>query len=139
MVGFITLFVGLFKLGFVVELISTSVITGFVSAGALVIALSQVGHFLGFSVAKTTHIYDVIVDIIQKIGQANPYTLAIGVLAYAIIWLSRKVHPLVPGALLAVIITSLLSYYFQLKNFGVSIVGDVPQGIPSPYLPSVRF
>jgi SulP family sulfate permease len=139
MVGFIRLFVGLFKLGFVVELISTSVITGFISAGALVIALSQVGHFLGFKVVQTTHIYDVVVDIIQKIGQTNPYTLAIGVLAYAIIWLSRKVHPLVPGALLAVIITSLLSYYFQLKNFGVSIVGDVPQGIPSPHLPSVDF
>lgn len=139
MVGFITFFVGLFRLGFVVELISTSVITGFISAGALVIALSQVGNFLGFSVAKTTHIYTVIADIIQKIEQANPYTLAIGVLAYAIIWLSRKIHPLVPGALIAVIITSLLSYYFQLKNYGVSIVGDVPQGIPGPYIPSVDF
>jgi SulP family sulfate permease len=139
MVGFITLFVGLFKLGFVVELISTSVITGFISAGALVIALSQVGHFLGFSVPKTTHIYTVIADIIQKIEQANPYTLAIGVLAYAIIWISRKIHPLVPGALLAVIITSLLSYHFQLKSYGVSIVGNVPQGIPGPYIPSVDF
>ncbi len=139
MVGFIRLSIGFFKLGFVVELISTSVITGFISAGALVIALSQVGHFLGFKVVQTTHIYEIILDILQKIEQTNPYTLMVGFLAYAIIWTSRKIHPLLPGALLAVVITSLLSYQFQLKDFGVSLVGDVPRGVPSPSIPSVDF
>ncbi|MFN3598508.1 MAG: SulP family inorganic anion transporter [Aquificaceae bacterium] len=139
MVGFIRLMIGLLKIAFMVELISTSVITGFTSAGALVIALSQFGHLLSFKITQSTHIYEVITDILSKISQTNPYTLAIGVLAYFIIWLSRKISPLIPSALLAVFITSLLSYFFSLQNFGVSLVGDVPKGIPSLEVPSIDY
>ncbi|MFN3946661.1 MAG: SulP family inorganic anion transporter [Aquificaceae bacterium] len=139
MVGFIRLMVGLLKLAFVVELISTSVIIGFTSAGALVIALSQFGHLLGFNITQSTHIYEVLTDIFSKIAQTNPYTLAIGVLAYLIIWISRKISPLIPGALLAVFITSLLSYFFSLQNFGVSLVGNVPKGIPALEIPSIDY
>ncbi len=139
MVGLIRLVVGLLKLAFVVELISTSVIVGFTSAGALVIALSQAGHFLGFKITQSTHIYEVLVDIFSKISQTNPYTLIIGIVAYAIIWFSRKISPLMPGALLAVFITSLASYFFGLQNFGVSIVGNVPSGLPSFEVPSVDY
>jgi SulP family sulfate permease len=98
MVGFIRLTVGLLKLGFVVELISTSVITGFVSAGALVIALSQAGHLLGFKITQSTLIYQVVVDVVSKIEKINLYTVAIGLLAYAIIWVSKKIHPLIRRA-----------------------------------------
>ncbi len=139
MVGFIRLMIGLLKIAFIVELISTSVIIGFTSAGALVIALSQFGHLLGFKITQSTHIYEVITDILSKISQTNSYTLAIGVLAYFIIWLSRKISPLIPGALLAVFITSLLSYFFSLQNFGVSLVGDVPKGLPSLEAPSIDY
>ena len=139
MVGFIRLFIGLFKLGFVMKLISTSVIVGFTSAGALVIALSQVGNLLGFKTVQSTLIYQVLVDIISKIQNINPYTVTLGVLAYAIIWISKKIHPVVPGALLAVIITSLLTYFYGLDRYGVAIVGSVPQGIPTPSLPHVDY
>ena len=139
MVGFIRLTIGLLKLGFVVELISTSVITGFISAGALVIALSQAGHLLGFKIVQSTLIYDVVKDIISHIENTNPYTVAIGALSYAIIWISRKIHPILPGALIAVFVTSLISYFYQLERFGVAIVGNVPQGIPKFSVPEVDF
>ncbi|MDW8294996.1 MAG: SulP family inorganic anion transporter, partial [Aquificaceae bacterium] len=139
MVGFIRLMVGLLRLAFVVELISTSVIVGFTSAGALVIALSQVGHLLGFKITQSTHIYEVLMDIGNKIAQTNPYTLAVGLVAYAILWVSKKISPLLPGALLAVVVTSLASYALGLQNFGVSLVGSVPSGLPSLELPSVDY
>ncbi len=139
MVGFIRLIVGMLKLAFVVELISTSVIVGFTSAGALVIALSQAGHLLGFKITQSTHIYEVLMDIISKLSQTNPYTLAVGVVAYAIIWFSKKISPILPGALLAVFITSVASYFLGLENFGVSLVGNVPSGLPSFEPPSVDY
>ncbi|MCS7196355.1 MAG: SulP family inorganic anion transporter [Aquificaceae bacterium] len=139
MVGFIRLMVGLLRLAFVVELISTSVIVGFTSAGALVIALSQVGHLLGFKITQSTHIYEVLMDIGNKIAQTNPYTLAVGLVAYAILWVSKKISPLLPGALLAVVVTSFASYALGLQNFGVSLVGSVPSGLPSLELPSVDY
>ncbi len=139
MVGFIRLVVGVLKLAFVVELISTSVIMGFTSAGALVIALSQAGHLLGFKITQSTHIYEVLADIISKLSQTNPYTLVVGIVAYAIIWFSKKISPLIPGALLAVFITSIASYFLGLQNLGVSIVGEVPSGLPSFEVPSVDY
>ncbi|RME11314.1 MAG: SulP family inorganic anion transporter, partial [Aquificota bacterium] len=139
MVGFIRLTVGIFKLAFVVELISNSVIVGFTSAGALVIALSQAGHLLGFKITQSTHIYEVLADIISKLSQTNPYTLIVGVVAYAIIWFSKRISPLLPGALLAVFITSIASYFLGLQNFGVSLVGNVPSGLPPLEIPSVDY
>jgi SulP family sulfate permease len=136
LVGFIRLFIGLFKLGFIVDLISHSVVLGFTSAGAMVIALSQFGHLFGFPIERTTHIITVLADIVKKIGMTNPYTLAIGVLAFAIIMGARKISRYIPGALIAVIVTSFLVYYYKLYNKGVAIVGNVPQGIPEPTAPA---
>ncbi|MEN3033810.1 MAG: SulP family inorganic anion transporter [Aquificaceae bacterium] len=131
MVGVIRLAIGLAGIAFLIELISNSVIVGFTSAGALVIALSQAGNLFGFKITQSTHIYEVIVDIISKISQVNPYTLAVGVFSYIIILVVRRVNPLLPGALVAVIVTSLFSYFLNLKQYGVSLVGNVPVGLPS--------
>ena len=139
MVGLIRLTVGIFRLGFIVDLISNSVVIGFTAAGAMVIALSQFGHLFGYKIERSTHIFDVVVDLISKIEMTNPYTLTIGVLAYATIWISRKISPYIPGALIAVIITSLLVYYFRLYENGVEIVGNVPQGLPEPEAPPLDF
>ncbi|NPA32899.1 MAG: SulP family inorganic anion transporter [Aquificae bacterium] len=139
MVGLIRLTVGIFKLGFMVDLISNSVVVGFTSAGAMVIALSQFGHLFGYKIERSTHIFDVVVDLVSKIEMTNPYTLAIGILAYLIIWVSRKISVYIPGALIAVIVTSFLVYQFQLYKFGVDIVGEVPQGLPTPEPPPFDF
>ncbi len=135
LVGLIRLGIGLFKMGFVVELISHSVVIGFTSAGAMVIALSQFGHLFGFPIEKTTHIITVITDIIKKIGLTNPYTFFIGVLAFTIIMVSRKISKYIPGALIAVIVTTLINYHYKLYEKGVAIVGEVPQGLPDPTPP----
>ena len=135
MVGVVRIAVGAFKLGFIVELISNSVVIGFTAAGALVIALSQFKHLFGFPVVNTTHIFTIIADIAGKLELTNPYTLAIGISAYAIIWISRKISKYMPGALIAVIITSLITLALGLHNKGVAIVGTVPQGLPDPTLP----
>ncbi|MDQ7082343.1 MAG: SulP family inorganic anion transporter [Aquificota bacterium] len=135
MVGVVRLAVGVFKLGFVVDLISNSVVIGFTAAGAMVIALSQFKHLFGFSITNTTHIFTIISDIVQKLELTNPYTLSIGVGAYLIIWVSKRISPYLPGALIAVVVTSLITYLLHLTDKGVTIVGHVPQGLPDPGMP----
>lgn len=135
MVGIVRIGVGAFKLGFIVELISNSVVIGFTAAGALVIALSQFKHLLGFQVVNTTHIFTILADIAKKLELTNPYTLLIGILAYALIWGSRKISKYLPGALIAVVVTSVITFLFKLQEKGVSIVGTVPQGLPDPTMP----
>ena len=137
MVGIVRLTVGLLKLGFVVDLISNSVVIGFTAAGAMVIALSQFKHLFGFPVVNTSHIFTIVSDIVRKIHLTNPYTLAVGIGAYLIIWFSKRINPYIPGALIAVVVTSLVVYIFGLHNKGVAIVGEVPQGLPSPNIPPI--
>ncbi len=139
LVGIIRVAIGILRLGFIVELISNSVVIGFTSAGALVIALSQLGHLLGFKTVQTTHIFLILVDIAGKITNIHFYTLAIGVFAFLIIKIASKISGYIPGALLAVVITSFISYMYDLEGKGVAIVGHVPQGFPAPSLPSMDF
>ncbi len=139
LVGVIRITIGVFRLGFVVELISNSVVIGFTSAGALVIALSQLGHLLGFKTVQTTHIFLILVDIAGKITNIHFYTFAIGVFAFLIIKIASRISGYIPGALLAVVITSFISYMYDLEGKGVAIVGHVPQGFPAPSLPSMDF
>jgi len=139
MVGIVRISVGLFKLGFVVDLISNSVVIGFTAAGALVIALSQFKHLFGFPVVNTTHIFTVLADIVQKLHMTNPYTFVIGVGAYLIIWGAKRISPYLPGALIAVAVTSIITYLLKLEEKGVAIVGKVPQGLPDPTMPPLDF
>ncbi len=139
LVGIIRVAIGILRLGFIVELISNSVVIGFTSAGALVIALSQLGHLLGFKTVQTTHIFLILVDIAGKITNIHFYTFAIGVFAFLIIKIASRISGYIPGALLAVVITSFISYMYDLEGKGVAIVGHVPQGFPAPSLPSMDF
>ncbi|WP_448587335.1 SulP family inorganic anion transporter [Thermocrinis sp.] len=136
MVGITVLLIGVFRLAFILDLISHSVIVGFISAGALVIAVNQLGGVLGFSTTKSTQIFSLLTDIAKKLPQTNVYTILVSILTFVIIYLLRKVHPLMPGALIAVVITTIISYFLDLKGkYGVSIVGDVPAGLPPISLP----
>ncbi len=139
LVGLIRITIGVLRLGFMVELISNSVVIGFTSAGALVIALSQMGHILGFKTVQTTHIFLILMDIISKINSVHLYTLGIGILAFVIIKIASKISGYLPGALIAVVITSFISYLYDLESKGVAIVGSVPQGFPVPELPQFEY
>jgi len=138
MVGITVLLMGIFRLAFILDLISHSVIVGFISAGALVISANQLGGVLGFSTTKSTQIFSLLADIAQKLYLTNPYTVMVSILVFVIIYVSSKVHPLAPGALISVVITTLISYLLDLnRKYGVPIVGDVPAGLPPIGLPPI--
>ena len=77
MVGSIQLILGLLKMGFLVNFLSKPVISGFTSAAALVIIFSQLKHLLGTSIDKSSKFYQLILNIIQKLGDTNLYHLII--------------------------------------------------------------
>lgn len=132
MVGVIQFVLGLFRLGFLVSFLSHPVVSGFTSAAALIIGLSQLKHLLGFDIARSHHIHEIIWEAVQKLDQLNPYTLAIGILGILIILGSRKVNRSLPGQLFAMIFGILIITIFGWADgdFSVSIVGDIPNTIP---------
>ncbi len=136
MVGVIQFGLGLLRAGFVVNFLSHAVISGFTSAAAIVIGLSQLKHLLGVELESTNSVFILLWDAAQKLGEVNLITLAIGLASIAALVLFRKVAPRFPAPLLVVTLSALAVYVFGLQGRGVGIVGDVPQGVPSFALPA---
>ncbi|MDA0368376.1 MAG: sulfate permease [Proteobacteria bacterium] len=150
--GLILLAMGVARLGVLVNFLSHQVISGFTSAAALVIGLSQLKHLLGIDVPRGSLFTDVVVDVIRGLPSTNLATALVGAGAIGLLILSRAplarllralrvprgiVAPLTKtGPLAAVFLTALVVWAFGLDaDFGVAIVGTIPAGLPHAGLP----
>lgn len=79
MIGVIQLIMGILRMGFLVNFLSHPVITGFTSAAAIIIAFSQLQHFLGIPLPRTNQIHEILAVILHNIGAVNIPTLLLGV------------------------------------------------------------
>lgn len=136
-VGVIQLLLGVFKLGFLVNFLSHPVISGFTSAAALIIGLSQLKHLLGINIEGSHHIHEIILAAIQKfdIGQWPTILLSLG--GIAVIIGIKKINKAIPGTLVAVIVGIIAVWALDLNQMGVKIVGEVPSGLPKFAIPAL--
>ena len=110
MVGVMELAMGLFRLGAIVNFLSHPVIVGFTNAAAIIIALSQFNKLLGVHSARSDRFLADIWDVLLRIGDTHWPTLAMGLLALAVMLLVRRYRPAWPGVLIAVALTTALSW-----------------------------
>ena len=137
--GFVCVAAGLGRLGFVTELLSKPIRYGYMNGIALTVLLSQVPKLLGFSASAKGPLRQVwaIVDKVLK-GNTNIAALAIGASTLVLILLLKR-KPRLPGTLIAVVAATVVVASFDLATrAGVSVLGPLPQGLPSPMLPFVR-
>lgn len=130
LVGLIQFLLGVFRLGFLVNFLSHPVISGFTSAAALIIGLSQLKHLLGINLARSHHVHEILLEAVKRLGEANWATFAIGIGGIVLIKGIKKINKAIPGSLLAVVFGILMVMGFGLTEQGVKIVGEVPQGLP---------
>ena len=139
MVGAIQLILGLLRMGFLVNFLSKPVISGFTSAAALIIIVSQLRHLLGVSIDRSNRFHELLGNALKKLPETNPFDLAIGLGGIVIIFLLKKWNKKIPGILLVVVIGIIGVYVFKLPSLGVKIVGEIPMGLPHFQLPKVNF
>ncbi|MEM8584657.1 MAG: solute carrier family 26 protein [Bacteroidota bacterium] len=139
MVGLIQLGLGLFRLGFLVNLLSHPVVSGFTSAAALIIGLSQLKHLLGIDLERSHLVHEVVLSALERFDEANWYTLAVGFVGIALIIGVKKINRAIPGPLLAVVFGILSVLLIGLESQGVKIVGSVPSGLPSLSIPTFSW
>ena len=136
MVGLFQLLLGLLKMGFITNLLAKPVISGFTSAAALIIALGQLKHMLGYDIRSGANIVLLVSDAIRGANEIHGLTLAIGAVALVVILLLKRAYPRLPNSLFVVIAGMILVYFFDLEEAGVSIVGHIPNGLPGFQLPT---
>lgn len=116
-VGVFQLALGLLRLGMVVNFISHPVVNGFSNAAALIIASSQLAKLLGVQVDKSEHYYQTIARVAHAaISHTHWPTLAMGLLAIAIMVVMKRLRPASPYVLAAVVITTVLSWAVGFEN-----------------------
>ena len=138
-VGCIQVVLGLLKMGFLVNFLSTPVISGFTSAAAIIIGSSQLNHLLGIEIIRNSKIQHTITAVANEINQFNIYTLSIGVIAIIFMFVLRKISKRIPGALGVVILSIMAVIVFNLHTKGVKIVTEIPKGLPAFTLPELDF
>jgi high affinity sulfate transporter 1 len=138
LVGAITVGAGLAKLGFVADLLSTPVRTGYLAGLAVTIFIGQLPKLFGFSTAASG-LVDEARAFVQNLDQTNQWALGIGLLSLAIILGLQRLSPRTPGILIAVVVSIVLSIVLDLAAKGVSVIGVLPQGFPVPTLPSASL
>ncbi len=136
-VGIIQFLMGLMRLGFLVNFLSQPVISGFTSAAALIIGFSQVKHLLRVEFPGSQQIFTVIWQIFQHLSEVHTLTLLLGLSCLAVLLALKRWRPTWPGALIVIVISTFIVWKFDLHGKGVLIVGNVPQGLPSPKLPKM--
>ena len=144
--GVMLLAFGALRLGFLAYFLSHPVISGFISGSAVLIAVGQLKYILGVKVAGLT-VLETLAGLVKALPQTQPVTLAIGVSSLLFLLLSRRylaqlltrlgvpakaadlVAKLAP--MVAVIASTAVVAVFKLnETAGVSVVGNIPQGLP---------
>ena len=139
LVGLFQLSLGVLKLGVVVNFLSHPVIVGFTNAAAMVIGLSQLNKIFGVGKGRSDFFLGDIWGVLQQVGDTHWQTLAMGVLAFVIMMGTKKFFPKLPGVLLAVVITTVLSVVLGYQGMGGAVVGEIPQGLPTITAPSINL
>jgi SulP family sulfate permease len=143
--GLVALLVGLYLIiarlvhvGFLADFLSRTVLIGFLTGVGIQVAAGQVGGMLGVP-EGTGRTLQKLWGTLQNIGDLSWWTVGVSIVVAAIILGAKYVENVVPGALIAVVGSIVVSKAVDLQADGVAILGPVPGGLPSFGLPDVDW
>ncbi|KAI6228674.1 Sulfate permease family protein 3 [Aphelenchoides fujianensis] len=142
---------GVFRLQFLTEYFSDALVSGFVTAVSLHVAVAQLETLMGVRIRRASgagYLFVELHELYRQLPHANAVTLAFsgGALLFLLVakfgvgWALRRLFPkrhlIIPWELILVIGATLLTYLAQLDaRFGLRVVGAIPRGIPTPSPP----
>jgi high affinity sulfate transporter 1 len=138
--GVVCVTAGLARLGFITELLSKPIRYGYMNGIALTVLLSQLPKLFGFSVTAngpSRQLWGIVDNVLA--GKTNIVALTLGAGTLALI-LVLKGRPRIPGILIAVVAaTAVVAAFHLATRSGISVLGPLTKGLPSPRLPLVHL
>lgn len=135
MVAAIQGLLALLRAGFLVNFLSRPVISGFTTAAALTIALSQVRHLLGFEAPGGSGFLPIAANVLRNILDTHALTAAVGLTSVGLLVALKRWRKGFPRALFVVALATLVTGTLGLAERGVRVVGEIPAGLPGLQLP----
>jgi len=136
--GGMCIIAGIAKFGFITDLISKPIRYGYLNGIALSVIIGQMPKIFGLSITGNT-IWDELIALVQNVhdGKTNIVALAIGSSCLFVILGLKHFAPKISGVLIAVVGATIVSSLFDLSHQGVSVVGILPQGLPTWQIPNI--
>ena len=139
LVGGLLVVLGLFRMGWISEFLSTPVITGVLAGIAVVIIARQIPLILGVPSQGSTTI-DRLRGVVDQLGNVNGWSLAIGIGVLCVIVAAQTIDHRLPGTLVALVISAIVVNAFGLAtHHGVAVIGHVQPGLPHVHVPSLSW
>jgi len=133
--GLVYLLLGWFKMGWISHFLSGAVLGGFVFGFGVGLIVDQTPKILGVPKAAGSY-FQVLIGSIKALPETSIPTLIVGVSSIILLLLMRRFLPKWPRTIIVVVLGIVVSSLLGLTNYGVSIVGTVPTGLPSIVWPS---
>jgi sulfate permease, SulP family len=136
MVGLLLLTAGIFRLGWIADLLSIPVTLGFLAGISVHILISQLPVILGVPAPEGPMLQRLAI-LAGHLGATNLFTLAIGLGVLAIVAGSEWIDARIPGALIGLVLASAAVLWLGLGNRGVSVLGAVTATVPALAIPVI--
>ena len=135
--GLLLMLASVMHIGWVAEFLSKPIVTGFVLGLTILVIIGELPNILGIPGASTSDVLVRIQTLATGLDDIHPQTLVVGVVSLALMFGGTKLAPKVPWALVTLLVGLVASNALDLAADGVRVVGEVPQGLPTPSLPGI--
>ena len=139
MVGVFQFVLGIGKLGFIVNFLSKPVISGFSSGVALMIGVNQLKNLTGINIPRSSHLQAIAYSFFKNFKGVEYQTLAVGILAVVILYIVKFTKIKIPGPLMVVVLGIIGLHFFHDYLPQVSVLKEIPSGLPSFKFPTFTF
>ncbi|MBA1147866.1 SulP family inorganic anion transporter [Ectothiorhodospiraceae bacterium WFHF3C12] len=139
LVGVVQIFLGLLRFGKILNFISKTVIVGFTTGAAIVIAATQLPNLLGLPASEGHSFVATIKHLSTSISEVNAYSLVIGVTTIVAAAITKRLSPKIPPLLVAMLAGSVVSYGLNGSEQGVRLIGGMPGQLPPFSFPGLTF
>jgi sulfate permease, SulP family len=136
LVGGILVVSSLLRLGFMADFLGKPVLIGYINGIALIIIASQLGKLFGLDI-ESDDFFPTLEEFFRELGKSHWSTVLLSAGLLALIFVLRRVVPMVPATLVAVVVAGVLSELFDFEGRGIAVVGDIAAGLPDLGLPDV--
>lgn len=136
MIGILQLLMSFVKLGFLVNFLSHPVIAGFTSAAAIIILFSQIKDVFGLDIERSDDILHAPKYLFSHLKDINFLTLSIGIVGIVLMIILKRINKNIPGALVVVVLGTVVCWLAGFNERGVNIIETVPRGLPPFIIPN---
>jgi sulfate permease, SulP family len=127
-----------FKLGFLADFLSRTVLVGFLTGVGIQVGIAMLGGMLGVNVISH-HTLGQLWEVVRGAPALSPQTTALSIFVVASILLGRRFAPRFPVSLVVVVGTIAASAWFHLSKHGFAVISPVPGGLPSLKWPDANW